>query len=75
MTMPVQQPVFPPAPKEYDQQYMQDVLRTLTAYIRLQNAIGPIVASEVMITQLPTSSVGLRVGTLYNDSGTVKVVV
>jgi hypothetical protein len=74
MTVPVKPPILPNPPKEYDQQYMMRLLNQLTLYINAANSTGDIECSAIVATKLPTSAVGLRAGTFYNDNGTVKVV-
>jgi hypothetical protein len=73
MTLPVTPPIFSPAPEEYSQDYINSVMDELEKFIRTLNTIGSVTAKTVRITDLPTSSAGLPVGTLWNDSGTVKV--
>lgn len=78
---------FPLPPKEYDQQYMQRLVRQLQIFINQLSAQGPITAasdltesdmrhpiSALTLLNLPTSSTGLPVGSVWNDSGTLKVV-
>lgn len=73
MSLPVQPPVLSPAPQEYDQNYMNTLIEEVENLVRRLNTIGPIQATTVQITDLPTSSAGLSSGYLWNDSGTVKV--
>ena len=66
-------PRLPEPPIEYTQQYMADLVRSLQVFIEQERNPGDIRASTLTITDLPTSATGLETGTLYNDSGTVKV--
>lgn len=66
-------PRLPEAPQEYSVGYMSDLVRALEIFIEQERNPGDIRASTVTITDLPTSATGLETGTLYNDSGTVKV--
>jgi hypothetical protein len=67
-------PQFPLAPEEYDRQYFDEMVRSLTQLvIQLQNP-GEMRGTKITLTQLPTSPTGLESGALYNDSGTVKIV-
>jgi hypothetical protein len=67
-------PRFPLAPEEYDRQYFDEMVRSLTQLvIQLQNP-GELRGTKITLTDLPTSATGLESGALYNDSGTVKVV-
>lgn len=67
-------PQFPLAPEEYDRQYFDEMVRSLTQLVvQLQNP-GELRGTKITLTDLPTSATGLESGALYNDSGTVKVV-
>ena len=66
-------PRLPAAPQEYSISYMSDLIRALEIYIEQERNPGELRASTITITDLPTSATGLETGTLYNDSGTVKV--
>tara|TARA_B100000123_G_C25739026_1_gene432907 strand:- start:248 stop:475 length:228 start_codon:yes stop_codon:yes gene_type:complete len=67
-------PQFPLAPEEYDRQYFDEMVRSLTQLVvQLQNP-GELRGTKITLTDLPTSATGLETGALYNDGGTVKVV-
>ena len=67
-------PQFPLPPEEYDRQYFDEMVRSLTQLvIQLQNP-GELRGTKITLTSLPTSPTGLESGALYNDSGTVKIV-
>jgi len=66
-------PRLPEAPQEYSISYMSDLIRALEIFIEQERNPGELRASTITITDLPTSATGLETGTLYNDSGTVKV--
>jgi len=66
-------PRLPEAPQEYTVSYMSDLIRALEIFIEQERNPGDLRASTITITDLPTSATGLETGTLYNDSGTVKV--
>lgn len=67
-------PVISNAPPEYDQAYMSDLARVLTLLIEQVNSEGQLRATTAVLTALPTSASGLATGSLYNDSGTIKIV-
>jgi hypothetical protein len=67
-------PRLPEAPEEYSVSYMSDLIRALEIFIEQERNPGGIRASTATLTGLPTSTSGLEVGSLYNDSGTVKIV-
>lgn len=67
-------PQFPLAPAEYDRQYFDEMVRSLTQLVvQLQNP-GELRGTKITLTDLPTSPTDLETGALYNDSGTVKIV-
>ncbi len=66
-------PRLPEPPTEYSQQYMADLLRSLQTFIEQERNPGEMRGTKLTLTDLPTSATGLEAGTLYNDSGTVKV--
>jgi len=67
-------PRLPEAPSEYNQQYMADLVRALEIFIAQERNPGELRGTKITLTELPTSASGLETGSLYNDSGTVKVV-
>ena len=67
-------PQFPLPPEEYDRVYFDELIRALTQIVvQLQNP-GELRGTKITLTDLPTSPSGLETGALYNDGGTVKVV-
>ncbi len=67
-------PILANAPPEYSQAYITDLARALTLLIQQVNTDGQLRATTAVLTALPTSSSGLEVGSLFNDSGTIKIV-
>ena len=60
-------------PEEYDPQYINDMVRSLSQLVtQLQNP-GELRGTKITLTDLPTSDTGLEVGALFNDNGTIKV--
>lgn len=66
-------PRLPEPPTEYSQQYMADLLRSLQTFIEQERNPGEMRGTKLTLTDLPTSATDLETGSLYNDSGTVKV--
>ena len=50
-----------------------DLVRAVQTFIEQERNPGPIRASTITLTDLPTSATGLETGALYNDGGTIKV--
>ena len=66
-------PRLPEPPIEYTQQYMADLVRSIQVFIEQVRNPGEMRGTKLTLTDLPTSATGLETGSLYNDSGTVKV--
>lgn len=73
MSRNLARPYFPIPPAEYSAAYMSEIIRAFSVYIEQQANPGEGRFTQVTITDLPTSATGLESGTLWNDSGTVKV--
>jgi hypothetical protein len=68
-------PSLPLAPGEYNSEYFNQLIRSLNAYLNQIGSTTPIVIDQLTLLALPTSPVGLRPGTVWNDGGTLKIVV
>lgn len=66
-------PVFPSAPKEYSQQNMNDVMRSLNQLVVLLKTNGEGRNTTITLTDLPTSDFGLAPGALYQTEGQVRI--
>lgn len=67
-------PALPLPPDGYDQQYFNQLVRSLNTYFRQAGSTTPIVVDSITLNNLPTSSAGLPAGSVWNDSGTLKIV-
>ena len=67
-------PSLPLAPSAYDPEYFNQVIRALNVYFRQIDSTTPIVIDSLTLLALPTSALGQRVGTVYNDGGVLKIV-
>ena len=67
-------PSLPLAPSTYDPEYFNQVIRALNVYFRQLDSTTPIVIDSLSLLALPTSALGQRVGTVYNDNGVLKIV-
>ena len=67
-------PSLPLAPGEYNSEYFNQLIRALNAYLNQIGSTTPIVIDQLTLLALPTSPVGLRAGTVWNDGGTLKIV-
>lgn len=66
-------PPLPLPPPQYTPQYFSQLIRSLTtAFAALRNP-GPIQGTTLNLSQLPTSTVGLRDGDIWNDAGVLKI--
>ena len=67
-------PVLPLAPGEYNPEYFNQLIRALNVYLKQIGSTTPIVIDQLTLLALPTSPVNLRPGTVWNDGGTLKIV-
>tara|TARA_R110000772_G_scaffold29957_2_gene74701 strand:- start:4242 stop:4472 length:231 start_codon:yes stop_codon:yes gene_type:complete len=67
-------PRLPDPTIEYDVGYMNDLVRTIQLFMEQEKNPGQLRATNITLTNLPTSPTGLEVGSLWNDAGTVKIV-
>ena len=67
-------PALPLAPNQYDPEYFNQLIRVLNTYFRQTGSTTPIVIDQLTLLALPTSPLGQRVGTVYNDGGYLKIV-
>jgi hypothetical protein len=67
-------PVLPLAPSEYNPEYFNQLIRALNIYLSQIGSTTPIVIDQLTLLALPVSPVGLRPGTVWNDGGTLKIV-
>lgn len=78
---------LPVPPKEYNVEYMNRLLKQLNLTIQKINAVGPFTCgsdlsglvtggpiSGLTIINVPTSSTGLPKGSVWSDSGVLKIV-
>jgi len=66
-------PFFPVAPQEYDQRYMQEVVRAFSVYLEQMQNPGEGRNTQLVLTNLQTDDVGLETGALFQQSGFVKI--
>jgi len=67
-------PSLPLAPSTYDPEYFNQVIRALNTYFRQLDSTTPVIIDKLTLLALPTSALGQRVGTVYNDGGVLKIV-
>ena len=67
-------PSLPLAPNAYDPEHFNQVIRALNVYFSQQNSTTPIVIDSLTMLALPTSALGQRIGTVYNEGGYLRIV-
>lgn len=67
-------PVLPLPPADYDPAYLDRLVSVLQIYLRQNMEPGYVRASTMALTELPTNGGGLRVGDIFDDGGTLKIV-
>lgn len=70
----IRQTRLPDPPHEYDQKYMNQLIRQLELLIVTLKATGRVEGTTANFNKLPTSATGLAAGELWNDAGDVKIV-
>ena len=74
MTDKILNPILPLPPQEYDPDYMNQLVSVIMAYMRQNMEPGYIRGSTAALTQLSGNGGGLRVGDIFDDDGTLKIV-
>lgn len=74
MSRSVPLPFFPVPPGEYSPQYMAELTRAFSLALELVQNPGEGRNTTLVLTNLPTSAAGLESGSVWNDSGTLKIV-
>jgi hypothetical protein len=67
-------PVLPLAPTEYNPEYVNQLIRALNVYLKQLGSTTPIVVDQLVLLALPTSPANQLPGTVWNDAGTLKIV-
>jgi hypothetical protein len=65
---------FPPI--TYEARYFNETIRTLNLYFRTIQNPGPLIATTLQLTNLPTSATGLPIGAVWRDTSdnTLKII-
>lgn len=74
MNSDIPAPNLGPPPNIYDQKFFEQAFRSITLTLQTMRQPGVVRCSKINVSMLPTSSVGLRSGDVWNDTGTLKVV-
>ncbi len=86
MSIKITTTAFPIPPKEYNAEYMSRLVKQMSSAINKQAAIGPITCgsdltgeagykiSGLTIIDVPKSPTGLPSGSVWSDSGILKIV-
>jgi hypothetical protein len=72
--MSIQFVPLPYPPAQYNQQYVNELIRVLNLYFRAIQNQGPVVGNTAQFTNLPTSATGLPAGSLWVDTSASNVV-
>ena len=63
-------PFFPVPPEQYDQQYMEEIVRSFSTYLRQMQNPGEGRHTELVLTNLQTDDQGLEVGAIFRSGTT-----
>jgi len=66
-------PLFPNAPKEYDQRYLAEIVRAFSVYIQQSQNPGDLRATVLTLTNLQTDDYGLEPGAVFQQDGILKI--
>ena len=66
-------PFFAVPPAQYDQNYFANLTRSFAIYLEQKQNPGLERATNITLTDLPTTDQGLEPGTLFQQDGFVKV--
>lgn len=64
---------FPSAPRDYDQRTFDDIMKQLRLMVNQINNPGPVTATTITLSALPTSAAGLPSGAVWVDTGSGNV--
>jgi hypothetical protein len=73
MTRSVVRPQFPVAPPQYSSTYMAEVVRAFSVFLNQVQNPGDLRATNLVLTDLPSSDSGLEVGAVFNFGGYLKI--
>lgn len=66
-------PLFPNPPKDYNQRYMDEIVRSFSLYVQSINTPGEGRNTFTVFTNLQTDDSGLETGAIFNHGGFVKI--
>ena len=66
-------PFFPLPPAEYDQAYLNEIVRSFSVYLQQIQNPGEGRNTNIVLTNLQTDDSGLEVGALFQQAGFVKI--
>jgi hypothetical protein len=66
-------PYFPNAPREYNQQYISEIVRAFSVYVQQIQNPGEGRNTFGVFTNLQTDDSGLETGAIFNHGGYVKI--
>ena len=73
MSRNLNRPYFPIPPRNYDQGYLAEIVRSFSTYMGQAQNPGEGRNTSLVLTNLQTDDVGLETGTLFQQDGFVKI--
>jgi len=73
MSRNLARPFLPIPPAEYQQNYMTEIVRSLSVYFQAQQNPGEGRHTQMVFTALQTNDQGLETGALFEQDGFVKI--
>jgi hypothetical protein len=68
-------PTLPAPGKEYDQNYLNQLIRALANYFNLLDSTTPIQVDTIILSGIKSSGYGLPIGSLYKNGDQIFIVV
>tara|TARA_R100000234_G_C4994829_1_gene177318 strand:+ start:1553 stop:1852 length:300 start_codon:yes stop_codon:yes gene_type:complete len=70
-------PFFPVPPEQYDQQYMEEIVRSFSVYLTQMQNPGEGRHTELVLTNLQLNDQGLEIGSIFKvgTTGNLRIVV
>ena len=66
-------PLFPSAPREYQQSYFSSVVQAFAVYLDQAINPGDLRGTQLTLTDLQTNDSGLEVGAIFQQDGILKI--
>jgi hypothetical protein len=66
-------PFFPTPPRDYSQSYFSQLVRNFSVFAQQTQVPGPLQATQLTLTDLPTDDVDLVLGAVFHHGGVLRI--